>query len=125
MGSKLEEQISGVEASAPKSDHIGFESLFKMLNIILSEKQLEQKSRLTERNIHGIIKALAWNKYLADTYGFVIEPLNKLVEDKLVYIISLDGEGRKEIIEIVRAIRAELEGHNIETVGNRLLYRRV
>ncbi|RPI80881.1 MAG: hypothetical protein EHM34_09425 [Nitrosopumilales archaeon] len=49
-----------------------FEDIIKALNEVLSEKNIEQKSRLSGENITGMLQAANLNMYLHKYYGIKI-----------------------------------------------------
>lgn len=96
----------------------------KALGVITSEKQIDQKTELSARNIQGIMQGLTFNDYLERNFGFRINELDTLIAEKLVKSISLDRKGKQELIELFRAMKLEIEGNQVETVGNRMVVQR-
>ena len=60
------------------------------------------KTIITERHLRGIIRAKALNNYLQREYGFRLNDLDRIIEYKTHYIISLHGRGRDDILMIVK-----------------------
>ena len=119
MGKALEEDIDGaINNSESKMDN-----LIQALDSVLSTEQLDQKSDLTANNVIGMIRMLNYATELFILYRVDIRlTVMNMVTEKLSKVISLDRKGRGEIIEIVRAIRAELQTETIADVGQRFIY---
>ena len=81
------------------------ENLKDLLKIYLSNTSIGQKSRLTEKNIEGILSALSINTYLELHFGITNRALSKLVKERLEKSISLNGLGRQEINDFMSIIR--------------------
>ncbi len=91
-----EESGSGVNLEA-----FNVVALIDELNKALNESSFYSKSRITSRNLRGILRSMAFQEYLFKRYGFRIESLDTLIEEKLKNVLSIDGRGRKEIMEMV------------------------
>ena len=94
-----------------KSDEI-----IRLVSDFFSKKNIDQKSRLTERNIHGIIVGRALNRYLENKYSkyakskglppsvFRNRVLDEVIQQKLVLTVSRQGGGRKDLVDILKSI---------------------
>ena len=119
MGKALEEDIDG----AINNQESKMDNLIQALDSVLSTEQLDQKSDLTANNVIGMIRMLNYATELFILYRVDIRlTVMNMVTEKLSKVISLDRKGRGEIIEIVRAIRAELQTETIADVGQRFIY---
>jgi len=112
MTESLEAQLEDAEASGSVSNLEGFNisELISELNNALNESSFYAKSNITERNLRGILRANAFQGYLYSRYGFRISALDKLIDNKLQQVLSVNGKGRKEIADIISkgTIKAEV-----------------
>jgi hypothetical protein len=79
------------------------------LDSVLNQSNFYAKSKLSQRNIRGILRANAFQNYLESTYGFRILVLDKLILDKMQISLSADGAGRHEIAGIVEKGTMKIE----------------
>lgn len=80
-------------------------SIKDILTIMFQKKGIEQHTILSNENINAIIKMRTANKYLKGRYGFEIDLYNTLIDEKRLNVISLNGRGRDDIIETVKAMQ--------------------
>ena len=80
-------------------------SIKDILTSLFSKTWIEQQTILSNDNINAIIKINALNTYTKTYYNLEFEILKNLISDKRLNIISLNGTGRKDIIEIIRAMQ--------------------
>lgn len=80
-------------------------SIKDILNNLFSLTNIKQKSILSDTNISALMKMRAANEYLNDTYGFEITQFDRLIEDKLVFVISKDGRGRQDFVKVIESMR--------------------
>jgi len=113
----------GLDTAVTERDK-SLNNLFESLNLILSTTELDQKSDLTSNNIIGMVRSINFAQELNKTYRIDIRSvILGIIQEILAKTISRDRKGRLEIIEIVRAIRAELEQIPGEQgIGNRFIY---
>jgi len=113
----------GLDTAVTERDK-SLNNLFESLNLILSTTELDQKSDLTSNNIIGMVRSINFAQELNRTYRIDIRTvILGIIQEILAKTISRDRKGRLEIIEIVRAIRAELEQIPGEQgIGNRFIY---
>lgn len=76
-----------------------------ILQLIFDKKGIEQQTILSNENINAIIKMNALNNYLKSYYNFELDIFTGLINDKRLNIISLNGRGRKDIIEAIQAMQ--------------------
>ncbi len=150
----LEHQLNKADnADAAKQSEVPdkftskYEALLGMLNNILSNENIEQKSRLMFENVRGMVLAQNWQVALKtgvifqqidpDSYPprFItpktylkkyhlvtdaqLQELNKqglaslqsLCKELIVRVVSIEGQGRDEIIEMVRAMNLMIQEH--------------
>lgn len=100
------------------------EAFVKALSVIMSEDSLDQKTQLSDRNIQGMMKLLSYNDHLEFNFGFRIRSIDVLIAEKLIKTISLDRQGKNEILELFRAMKLELESGDIQSLGNRMVVQR-
>lgn len=72
------------------------------LDDALNSTAFFSKSRLTQRNIRGILKARSFLVWLSDTYGFGLKTIAELIVQKMEISLSADGTGREEIIRAIK-----------------------
>lgn len=83
--------------------------LITSLDDSLSKNHLDMKSNLMGINTEGMIQIEALNGYLQNYYGFRIQVYDQIIAHKLTKVVSIKGKGREEIIDIVKAIQAQIE----------------
>jgi len=151
----LEHQINKADKAdeaaqhAPSLDKFSskYEALLGMLNNILSNENIEQKSRLMFENVRGMV--LAQNFQVAIKKGLIFQQidydsvpqrfitpiaylkkynlvtdtqleemsrqglvsLQSLCKELIVRVVSIEGQGRDEIIEMVRAMNLMIQEH--------------
>jgi hypothetical protein len=123
-----------------------YEALLGMLNNILSNENIEQKSRLMFENVRGMVLAQNWQVALKtgvifqqidpeDPKRFItpraylkkyhmvtdaqlqelnwqgLASLQSLCKELIVRVVSIEGQGRDEIIEMVRAMNLMIQEH--------------
>ena len=97
---------------APKEDKRV--SIKDILNTLFNTQAISQKSILSNTNITALLKMNAANRFLEDTYHIRITQFDTLIQDKLQYVISLEGRGREDFIKVIEAtkdtIHIEQEG---------------
>jgi hypothetical protein len=83
------------------------EALVKAIDSFISENNLDQKSRLTFKQIAFIVKNNAINEYLMNTYGFRNEITHFICQDLLAKMVSHQGKGRSELIAFFKGLNEE------------------
>ena len=79
-----------------------------IFDFVFRLKDIEQKTNLSNDNISAIIKMNAVNDHLQRYFNFKIELYDKLIEEKRINIISLYGQGRKDIQQIVKNMQTQI-----------------
>lgn len=69
---------------------------------------IEQKTLLCNDNIEAIIKMKAVNSHLKSYFGFTIELYDILIDEKRSNIISLYGQGRKDLLKVVENMQTQV-----------------
>lgn len=82
-------------------------SIKDIFDFVTRKDNIEQKTMLSNDNIEAIIKMRAVNSHLKRYFGFTIELYDLLIEEKRFNIISLYGQGRKDLIKIVEAMQTQ------------------
>ena len=100
------------------------EAFVQALGTIMSEDSIDQKTELSDRNIQGMMKLLSYNDHLEFNFGFRIRCVDVMIAEKLIKTISMDRQGKNEILELFRAMKLELESGDIPVVGNRMVVQR-
>jgi hypothetical protein len=92
-----------------RPDGMQVKEIISELDSVLNQSNFYAKSKLSQRNIRGILRANAFQNYLESTYGFRILVLDKLILDKMQISLSADGAGRHEIAGIVEKGTMKIE----------------
>jgi hypothetical protein len=125
MGKALTEDINKFDKDEGEREPSSLAAFVKALSLIMSKEELDQKTQLSDRNIQGIMKLLTFNDHLQRNFGLRLKEIDILIAEKLIKTISLDRQGKDEILELFRAMKLELEsGENVPTVGNRMIVQR-
>ena len=123
MGNALTKDISNrvSQTDDTKEEVSSLAAFIKALGTITSKDDIDQKTVLSDRNIQGIMQLLIWNDYLKRNFGFRLKEIDLLIAEKLVKSVSLDRLGRKELIELFRAMELKIEGEdkNVDQIGKR------
>ena len=122
MPDSLEAMFTDSEASGnPDADAFRIDKLINALDDVLNSASFYAKSNVTRRNLRGILRANSFQKFLYERYGFRIQVLDALIEEKATRVLSVDGKGRKEIIDIVSKGTMKIEARTTsEDIANRL-----
>lgn len=79
-----------------------------IFDFVFRREDIEQKTNLSNDNISAIIKMNAVNDHLERYFKFRIELYDKLIEEKRINIISLFGQGRRDIQQIVKNMQTQI-----------------
>lgn len=79
-----------------------------IFDFVFRREDIEQKTNLSNENISAIIKMNAVNDHLQRYFNFKIELYDKLIEEKRINIISLYGQGRRDIQQIVKNMQTQI-----------------
>jgi CRISPR/Cas system-associated exonuclease Cas4 (RecB family) len=101
------------------------EAFVKALEFILSDKNIDQKTQLSSENIEGMIKLLTVNDYLKKHFGFRLIPYDTAIQIKIVKSISLDRQGKKELIELFKEMNLQIDATDIPSLGKRIIASKV
>ena len=85
------------------------EKSLKAIDEILNEKNLDLKSRLTTRNVKGIITVYGLNKWLKRKYKIENTILSEIAEKRIIYSVSEKGKGREEMIEMCKGLSGHIQ----------------
>lgn len=69
----------------------------------------EKTSNLSDENILGIIRCNTLNDFMEERYGFRYTVLDVLVQKKMTLVMSRNGYGIAQFIELVKSIQATFE----------------
>ncbi len=119
----LEALLDDTEESGQPTNIEGFKvsDLIPELDKALNKSAFYAKSNFTKRNLRGILRGLAFQEYLFNRYGFQIATLNKLIDDKIKYSLSVDGKGRKEISDMIAKGTMKIEAKSGLDLADKLL----
>jgi hypothetical protein len=85
----------------------------------------DKTSVLSDENILGIIRIETLNEFMLRKYGFRYTSLDAVVEYKKRLVVSKNGYGILQFIELVKSIQASFQQTEIpQTIAQRLLNRR-
>lgn len=123
MGDSLEADLADTEQSGAPRDIEGFKlsELVAELNRVLNESSFYAKSHITKRNLRGILRAQAFQQYLHQRYDFRVKVLDILIEEKLKGVLSIEGKGRREIVEMISKGTMKIEAKSGFDIADRLL----
>ncbi|MCC7574994.1 hypothetical protein KO361_05360 [Candidatus Woesearchaeota archaeon] len=106
--SKIEEDC--VIPLKDESQSSAMEGFIKAVQEVFGNENIDQKSRLTRKNIKAIVKSNALNQYLKEKKfggnkkGVVQVPILDIVcKDTMIKVISVSGKGREEVIKMFEA----------------------
>lgn len=122
-GDSLEALLDDKESSGQPTNVEGFKlsELIAELDRVMNTTAFYSKSDITSRNLRGILKAQAFQEYLFHRYGFRIKVLEKLIEDKLQNVLSVDRKGRKEIADMISKGTMKIEAKSGLDIADKLL----
>lgn len=92
------------ESGNASGDYAGFSpgQLITALDTALNTDNFFAKSRLTQRNIRGMLKGMSMIVYLKNTYGITSRVLPALIAHKMQIALSAEGTGREEVIRAIK-----------------------
>lgn len=99
-------------ALAQEQSNSGQSNMADILTAIdkfFNKENIEQKSRLTRRNIRGIMRVRGTNEYFMRKFGVKNDILETLVDCRIVLSISEKGKGREEMIEMVKSMNGGIQ----------------
>jgi len=96
----------------------------KELEETLHKKFPNRHSLLSYENIDGMTQVDTLNEYMDINFGYRFRVLDKLCVSKCERVVSKDGFGIASSIEIVKAIQATFEQHQLGDTGLRGLISR-
>lgn len=99
-----------------------FSETVEALDTHLCNEHLEQKANLIGENISGIMQGKSLNNFLFEYYGFRIEAVDNLINDKLPLSNSLEATGTNNWIRSLEALKVEMT-QNIGTAMDKLMGR--
>jgi hypothetical protein len=90
------------------------EQFVKVIDAFISEDNIEQKSRLSFKQILLAVKIDTINDFLLNKKGFNRENLvlKKFKTGMLSYMVSHNGEGRKEVIDLFSRVKEDITVQN-------------
>ena len=83
-------------------------SIKDIFQFLTESDHIEQKTLLCNDNIEAIIKMKAVNSHLKQYFGFTIELYDILIDEKRSNIISLYGQGRKDLLKVVENMQTQV-----------------
>lgn len=83
-------------------------SIKDIFQFLTQSDNIEQKTLLCNDNIEAIIKMKAVNSHLKAYFGFTIELYDILIDEKRSNIISLYGQGRKDLLKVVENMQTQV-----------------
>ena len=100
---------------------VGVSEIIPELDNALNKYNFYGKSNITKRNLRGILKAESFQNFLSQRYGFRIETLDALINTKLKNCLSVDGIGRRQIIEMIQKGTVKVEAKSGVDILDRLM----
>lgn len=83
-------------------------SIKDIFQFFMQPDNIEQKTMLCTDNIEAIIKMKAVNSHLRRYFDFEIELYDLLIAEKRTNIISLYGQGRKDLLKVVENMQTQI-----------------
>ena len=83
-------------------------SIKDIFQFFMQPDNIEQKTMLCNDNIESIIKMKAVNSHLRRYFDFEIELYDLLIAEKRTNIISLYGQGRKDLLTVVKNMQNQI-----------------
>lgn len=83
-------------------------SIKDIFQFFMQPDNIEQKTMLCNDNIEAIIKMKAVNSHLRRYFDFEIELYDLLIAEKRTNIISLYGQGRKDLLKVVENMQTQI-----------------
>ena len=83
-------------------------SIKDIFDFFMRSENIEQKTMLCNDNIESIIKMKAVNSHLRRYFDFEIELYDLLIAEKRTNIISLYGQGRKDLLKVVENMQTQI-----------------
>lgn len=83
--------------------------LINAINNTLFGKEIEQKSKLSQKNIRGIIKGKAFVAYANSEYNFDFDLITLLCKDKLLLSKSHNGYAFEKSVEAMKNLSTSIE----------------
>ena len=83
-------------------------SIKDIFEFFMQPDNIEQKTMLCNDNIESIIKMKAINSHLRRYFDFEIELYDLLIAEKRSNIISLYGQGRKDLLNVVKNMQNQI-----------------
>lgn len=83
-------------------------SIKDIFQFFMQPDNIEQKTMLCNDNIESIIKMKAVNSHLRRYFDFEIELYDLLIAEKRTNIISLYGQGRKDLLNVVKNMQNQI-----------------
>lgn len=117
LGSIIQEATKNLNINT-KEENIA-NAFYKIIESLLSENNIDQKSILNFNQIIGLIELGSYNHHLMVTYGIRSELIDFYILDVIVKFISHQGAGRNSLVELFKNVRESLEreyGNKISTL---------
>lgn len=91
---------------------VNFENIIQKIHDTISMQNGRRKSKLIAENVTGIIIGNAFNNQLQDVLGheFRLDILDKLIDDKSNWVLSVDGSGVNQIIRGLSVLQPNVVG---------------
>lgn len=105
----LEAMIENADNGSESNGDASIEKVITELEHSLNNSNFYSKSRLTWRQRRGLYKALGFMRYLNKTYSIKCEVLMDLCWNVTHWELSADGQGRKEVSDMVAAGTPKLD----------------
>jgi hypothetical protein len=114
LGKVIQEATNNLNLNT-KEENIA-NAFYKVIESLMSESNIDQKSILNFSQIIGCIELGSYNHYLMVTFGIRSEVIDFYILDVIVKFISHQGAGRNSLVELFKNVRESLE----KEYGNKL-----
>jgi hypothetical protein len=99
----------GTNPATDDKDEDRAKSYSSVIDKILSEKDIDQKSILHFEQIIGILELGAYNRYNEVTYGTRDDIADFIIIDTIIKMLNEDGKGRYSIIALFQGIKESID----------------
>jgi hypothetical protein len=103
------------------SSGMGVSDIIPELDNALNKYNFYGKSNITKRNLRGILKAASFQNFLSERYGFRIRALDALISAKMENVLSVEGLGRRQVIEMIQKGTVKVEAKSGVDILDRLM----
>ena len=83
--------------------------LINAINNVLFGREIEQKTKLSQKNIIGIVKGETFCRYIKETYGYTFVSIPTVIQSKRLHNKSHNGYAFEKAVESMKNLSPSLE----------------